>query len=293
MKRILILVLVLALMPAALAFDPARFEGIEGVTVKYDPASPSDYTVTAGFADSSEWTHFGGHLLVRYLNAGKTAEIPMILASFTTSNITGMQMYVRTDAHRYQVQATDLSVAGLENSVNEAVLLITPESCAMFRDMAASAYCSISVWDQSPDVAFTFTLDDHDRRILSLFLEEYDAQIEPLLTSGSTLAKVYAELHPTVQAESAADIGAAMRAILDAEYPELKRGNQGDDVMKLQQALIQLGHLNDTADGVFGKKTAAAVESFQQTQDMRITGVADDATQTALYTALLETAPME
>ena len=293
MKKILILVLFLVLMPAALAFDPARFEGVEGVTVKYDPASPSDYTVTAGFSDSSSWTQFGGHLLMRYLNAGKTAEIPMMLASFTTSDITGRQMYVRTDAHRYQISCTDLSVAGLENAVNEAVLLITPESAPMFRDMASSAYCSISVWDQSPDVTFTFNLDDHDRRILSLFLEEYDSQIAPLLTGGSTLAKVYAELHPTVQAESATDIGASMRAILDAEYPELKRGSQGEEVLKLQQALIQLGHLADTADGVFGKKTASAVESFQQTQDLKITGVADDATQTALYTALLEIAPME
>ena len=293
MKKILILVLILALMPAALAFEPARFEGVEGVTVKYDPASPSDYTVTAGFSDSSTWTQFGGHLLMRYLNAGKNVEIPMMLASFTTSNITGRQMYVRTDAHRYQISCTDLSVAGLENAVNEAVLLITPESVPMFRDMAASAYCSISVWDQSPDVAFTFTLDDHDRRILSLFLEEYDAQITPLLTGGSTLAKVYAELHPAVRTEAATDIGASMRAILDTEYPELKRGSQGEDVIKLQQALIQLGHLDDTADGVFGKRTTAAVESFQQTQDMRITGIADDATQTALYGALLEIAPME
>ena len=37
----------------------------------------------------------------------------------------------------------------------------------------------------------------------------------------------------------------------------LKKGSTGADVKKLQQALIDLGYLDDTADGTYGAKTCA------------------------------------
>ena len=39
----------------------------------------------------------------------------------------------------------------------------------------------------------------------------------------------------------------------------LCNGSRGDDVRRLQQALIQLGFLSGSADGVFGNKTEEAV----------------------------------
>ncbi|MDO4546985.1 MAG: L,D-transpeptidase family protein [Clostridia bacterium] len=47
-------------------------------------------------------------------------------------------------------------------------------------------------------------------------------------------------------------------------YAPLARGDKNDDVAKLQQRLIDLGYLNDVADGQFGKKTADAVTAAQQ-----------------------------
>ena len=38
-------------------------------------------------------------------------------------------------------------------------------------------------------------------------------------------------------------------------YTTLRNGSRGDDVKTLQQALIDLGYLNDKADGIFGNKT--------------------------------------
>lgn len=293
MRKMLALILTLMIFSqAALAYNPARFQDVEGVTVEYDPANPSEYLVKAGFASSVDWTMFGGHLVIRYLNAGITEEIPLILASFTASGITGMEMYVRTDAHRYQVTCTDLTKAELENAENEAALLVTPGSVEMLRDIAKSVYCSVSVWAETPAVACSFIVDDDSRRILSLFLEEYDEEIAPLLTTGSSLKQVYDELSPAVRAESMPDIGAAMQTILNTDYPELRRGSQGDDVVTLQNALIQLGHLDGTADGVFGRRTAEAVQSFQKTQDLTTSGFANDATQTALYIAILEISPV-
>jgi len=55
----------------------------------------------------------------------------------------------------------------------------------------------------------------------------------------------------------------------------LKRNSSGEAVVEVQQWLIDLGYLNDTADGKFGRKTEAAVKAFQKTigvrQDGRLT----------------------
>ena len=65
--------------------------------------------------------------------------------------------------------------------------------------------------------------------------------------------------------------------------PTLRRGSKGDDVTKLQQALIDGGWLDCRADGDFGKKTEAAVREAQAALGMEVTGIADDAFQKRLY----------
>lgn len=49
-----------------------------------------------------------------------------------------------------------------------------------------------------------------------------------------------------------------------APYKALKKGDTGDAVKELQEALIKLGYLKGTADGVFGKKTEDAVYRFNK-----------------------------
>lgn len=66
-------------------------------------------------------------------------------------------------------------------------------------------------------------------------------------------------------------------------YPELKKGSKGDDVKKLQQRLKDLNYLSGGVDGDFGNGTASAVSAFQQEAGLPVTGVADEATQIALF----------
>ena len=47
-------------------------------------------------------------------------------------------------------------------------------------------------------------------------------------------------------------------------YQSLFKGDKGDDVRRLQARLIELGFLNDKADGSFGGKTEAAVRAFNE-----------------------------
>ena len=57
---------------------------------------------------------------------------------------------------------------------------------------------------------------------------------------------------------------------------ELSRGSKGGEVRRLQSMLIDLGFLNDVADGIFGKKTQASVKALQRYWGVDETGVADE-----------------
>ena len=65
----------------------------------------------------------------------------------------------------------------------------------------------------------------------------------------------------------------------------LQNGSRGEDVVKLQQRLTELGYYNGAADGIFGKATRTAVRAFQKRNGLSVDGVAGKKTQTALYSA--------
>ena len=67
------------------------------------------------------------------------------------------------------------------------------------------------------------------------------------------------------------------------EGVRLTVGSRGDDVTKLQRALIKLGLLKGVPDGVFGNYTAEAVKTMQGRYGMEKTGVADQAFLDRLY----------
>lgn len=63
----------------------------------------------------------------------------------------------------------------------------------------------------------------------------------------------------------------------------LKKGSTGEDVKRLQQALIDLGYLDDAADGTFGAKTQDAVTLFQAVNGLDADGLAGAKTQALLF----------
>lgn len=66
-------------------------------------------------------------------------------------------------------------------------------------------------------------------------------------------------------------------------YQLLQSGADGDQVMALQEALIELGFLRGTADGVYGSATAQAVMALQKANSYPITGYADANLQAFLF----------
>ena len=65
--------------------------------------------------------------------------------------------------------------------------------------------------------------------------------------------------------------------LLASAQAELKRNSRGDEVEQLQQMLTDLGFLNDKIDGIFGRKTEAAVKAVQDYFGEKQTGIYDDA----------------
>ena len=66
-------------------------------------------------------------------------------------------------------------------------------------------------------------------------------------------------------------------------YHTLRKGDQGPDVVTMQQALAELGYLNGAADGNFGTGTQTAVKNFQKDNDLDADGIAGRMTLEALY----------
>lgn len=72
---------------------------------------------------------------------------------------------------------------------------------------------------------------------------------------------------------------AAVLALLAAvsACADLKKGSRGEEVKELQQQMIDLGVLEGSADGIYGKKTVAAVKKLQQYWGKKQNGRADRA----------------
>ena len=68
----------------------------------------------------------------------------------------------------------------------------------------------------------------------------------------------------------------------------LRVGSTGTAVVDLQNRLIELGYLSDTADGKFGSKTRAAVIAFQKANNLSPDGVAGAKTMAMLSSSKAE-----
>lgn len=61
-----------------------------------------------------------------------------------------------------------------------------------------------------------------------------------------------------------------------------RSGSSGQTVTTIQQKLIRWGYLDGQADGIYGSKTTAAIRRFQQTNGLKVDGIAGPATLAAL-----------
>ena len=63
----------------------------------------------------------------------------------------------------------------------------------------------------------------------------------------------------------------------------LRKGDTGEDVLKVQERLIELGYLTGEATGTFDDETEAALIAFQRRSSLLATGMADRLTRNVLF----------
>lgn len=103
-----------------------------------------------------------------------------------------------------------------------------------------------------------------------------------VLFSYAALAKGQTAETPTM-APTATPAPTNTPAPTKKTYATLRLGATGEDVSKLQRALIELGYLKDKADGTYGVKTALAVKEFQKKNKLSADGSAGNETLSLLY----------
>lgn len=98
---------------------------------------------------------------------------------------------------------------------------------------------------------------------------------------------------PAVLAEAATDSSSLINENVisnSANYRKLVRGDQdGDDsasIVILQNRLIELGYLHDSADGIFGYNTEKAIKELQRSNNLTETGEASAELQALLYSGV-------
>ena len=107
------------------------------------------------------------------------------------------------------------------------------------------------------------------------------------VTYGSNagwVMKDYIRLAAIVAATPTPTPGVTLNPVEDAgSYQLLQSGADGNHVTALQEALIELGFLRGTADGVYGTATAQAVMAFQRKNNYPVTGYADANLQALIF----------
>lgn len=69
----------------------------------------------------------------------------------------------------------------------------------------------------------------------------------------------------------------------EANYRTLHKGDQGSEVVMMQQALAALGYLTTASDGIYGTGTQTAVRAFQADHSLDADGIAGKQTLSLLY----------
>lgn len=104
-----------------------------------------------------------------------------------------------------------------------------------------------------------------------------DAELEQLIKDAQT------ELDARKGTEAAEEAPAEEAPAEEVQYEILQKGSKNEAAKALQKRLIELKYLEGKADGSYGNKTVAAVKLFQTQIGMEATGIADAATQKALF----------
>ena len=203
--------------------------------------------------------------------------------AFSSEDIT-MDLYFRllNRSDRFiRVQVEDLTVDGSEDvhgtSVGEADPWSdsgeeTPPYCLVNANHDDGRQAGLRAIANAQTVKMTIVLKDIDYD--ELYRKDVTIRLSDLPGERDV---------PQENIPQAVSTKAPQQETPSSDYRSLSRGDKGDDVKRLQQKLIDLGWLSDTADGEFGPKTAAAVRAFNDASGLSSGETATAETQRQLF----------
>jgi len=175
---------------------------------------------------------------------------------------------------------TNVTFWEVESNQQENVLDLVGESLIDYIDFdngGKLTFCMSQHLDQETQILYEYSpkIDEYSDK--DLFKTQNYADFD---SYEAFKEKVYGVLYSANNGEISASKD-------DTEAPTknkaLQKGSNGDEVVKLQNRLNELGYSVGKADGDFGNKTKAAIEQFQGDNGLDVTGIADEKTLELLY----------
>ena len=103
---------------------------------------------------------------------------------------------------------------------------------------------------------------------------------EPDATKAENSIEVQEDATEATSSEEESTEAAQEEAITD--FTEIKKGDNNESVVEVQQILIKTGYLTGIADGVFGGMTEQSVKDFQTSNGIEATGIVNAETYSLL-----------
>ncbi len=231
----------------------------------------------------------GGIVGLKYVRSkGSSAPIEGVTESLYTEGLALVKAHVQQDyIDQYVAKYTSDGIISLSTALEEdknAIAALAPAEPAANDATFVSALQAIqdnigsAITMDALAVESTSATKEADHEARWQIVNNAIAQLESA-TSAAELTGVINAQVITVASETPAPVATAEPVV----YRSLQKGDENNDVQKLQMRLIELGYLGESADGVFGSKTATAVKLFQETTGLEATGIADNDMQTRLF----------
>ncbi len=143
----------------------------------------------------------------------------------------------------------------------------------------ASVETSLSIGDESPKVI------EIQLRLMELGYMDGDEPTQKFGEQTKSALQRFQRTHYMAQTGVADELTLSILFSENAMIYSLEQGNQGDDVLKLQKQLGDLGYYEDKDNGYFGMATTRALSAFQTKNKLSSSGIADGETLDLLYSS--------
>lgn len=262
--------------------EPA-YVAIDDENVKMEITSVSKEILNEGQGDS-EFVSYKINFTVTNKSEEYDADITVAGGACSVGQYTVQFGNMNTDTKAGKINDTACYVAssgyddGVEHieSVEDLLQFEAQVSVYMYYDDGES-------YNTVDEYAVDISLADIETDEAATAESETSSDAESAGTEASVDEDAQVDGNTETSADAAADISSRDVTLSAKEYSTLDVGNRGDDVKALQQALIDQGFLDGSADGIYGNGTAAGVKAFQESAGLEATGVADQEMQQKLF----------